>query len=348
MLIEAILPYLDLDMVPAAARRIETLGFDGVAVPEINRDPFAPLLLAAEHTNHLGLTTAVAIAFPRTQWVVAQIAWDLQRYSHGRFVLGLGSQVRRHNEERFSVPWSAPVARMREYVRTLHAIWDSWQHGTPPSFVGKHYCYTYLPPFFSPGPITHPHIPVHLSAVNPGMCRLAGELGDGVRLHNFCTRRYLDEVILPNIARGAARAGRSLADIELSGGGFVATGGDDAAVDAQVETVRQQVAFYGSTPAYRHVLELHGWSDLGEQLNRLARSGRWAEMAGAVPDAVVHAFAAVGRYDEIVPRMRERFRGIRRLALPVSPPERREEERVREVLNGLRMETDGAAAPAPG
>ena len=136
MVIEASLPYLDLDAVPAAARRIEALGFDGVVTPEINRDAFLPLLLAAEHTSHLGLATAVAIAFPRTPWVTAQLAWDLQRYSRGRFVLGLGTQVRRHNEDRFSVAWSAPVVRMREYVQTLHAVWDSWQHGTPPSFVG--------------------------------------------------------------------------------------------------------------------------------------------------------------------------------------------------------------------
>ena len=200
---------------------------------------------------------AKAIAFPRAPWVTAQVAWDLQRYSRGRFLLGLGSQVRKHNEERFSVPWSAPVARMREYVQTLHAIWDSWQHGTPPSFVGKHYHYTYTTPFFSPGPIEHPRIPVYLSAVNPGMCRLAGKVATGVRLHGFCTRRYLDEAILPNVARGAAEAGRSVADIELSGGGFVATGPDDAAVAAQVEVVRQQIAFYGSTPAYKGVLELH-------------------------------------------------------------------------------------------
>lgn len=347
MLIETGLPYDDLQAVPAAARRIEALGFDAAVVPEINRDPFLPLLLAAEHTTRLGLATAVAIAFPRAPWVTAALAWDLQRYSHGRFVLGLGTQVRKHNEERFSVPWSAPVARMREYVQALHAIWDSWQHGTPPSFEGKHYRYTYTTPFFSPGPIDHPRIPVLLSAVNPGMCRLAGKVAAGVRLHGFCTRRYLDEVILPNVARGAAEAGRSLADLELSGGGFVATGPDDATVTAQLEVVRQQIAFYGSTPTYRGVLDLHGWGDVGERLSRLVRNGQWEEMPRAISDEVVHAFAAVGRYDEIVPRVRERFRGIGRLALPLPPRAPRDEDRVRGLLAALR-EGNRATGPAAG
>jgi probable F420-dependent oxidoreductase len=346
VVIETALPYDDLRAVPAAARRIEALGFDGVVVPEINRDPFLPLLLAAEHTTRLGLATAVAIAFPRAPWTVAQQAWDLQRYSRGRFVLGLGSQVRRHNEERFAVPWSAPVARMREYLRTLHAIWDSWQQGAPPSFEGKYYRYTYVTPFFDPGPIEHPRIPVHLSAVNPRMCRLAGEVAAGVRLHGFSTRRYLDEVILPNVTRGAAAAGRSLADLELSGGGFLATGPDDATVAAQLEVIRRQVAFYGSTPTYRGVLELHGWADLGERLSRLARSRRWEEMPRAVPDEVVQAFAAVGRYDAIVPRIRERFRGIRRLAFPVPRGAPADEEQVREVLAALRAGDRGAAGTA--
>ena len=347
MLIETGLPYDDLRAVPAAARRIEALGFDAAVVPEINRDPFLPLVLAAEHTTRLGLATTVAIAFPRAPWVTAALAWDLQRYSGGRFVLGLGTQVRKHNEERFSVPWSAPVPRMREYVQTLHAIWDSWQHDTPPSFVGTHYRYTYATPFFSAGPIEHPQIPVHLSAVNPGMCRLAGEVARGVRLHGFCTRRYLDEVILPNLARGAAKVGRALADLELSGGGFVATGPDDAAVAAQLEVVRRQIAFYGSTPTYRGVLELHGWSDLGERLSQLARTARWDEMARAVPDDVVHAFAAVGRYDEIAPRICERFRGITRLAFPLPSPTPRDEEQMRAMLVALR-DGDAAAGVAAG
>jgi probable F420-dependent oxidoreductase len=334
-LVETGVPVDDLWRVPAAARRIEALGYSSAIAPETTRDPFLPLAIAAEHTTQLGLGTSVAIAFPRAPMVVAQVAWDLQRFSKGRFVLGLGSQVRKHNEERFSVRWSAPVARMREYIQTMRAIWDSWQNGTKPAFVGEHYRYTYTTPFFNPGPIEHPRIPVAISAVNPAMCRLAGELCDGVRLHNFCTRKYLDEVILPNIARGAAKAGRSLADVELSGGGFIATGPDDAAVHKQVENVRRQISFYGSTPSYFGVLEVHGWGALGEKLNRLSREGKWQEMTAAVPDDVVHAFAAVGRYDQIVPRIRERLGGIRRIALAPPREEAVEEAKVREVLAEL-------------
>lgn len=325
----------DLWRVPAAARRIEALGYSSAIAPETNRDPFLPLAIAAEHTTHLGLGTSVAIAFPRAPMVVAQIAWDLQRFSKGRFWLGLGSQVRKHNEERFSVRWTAPVARMREYIQTMRAIWDSWQNGTKPAVVGEHYRYTYMTPFFNPGPIEHPRIPVAISAVNPAMCRLAGEVCDGVRLHNFCTRTYLDQVIIPNLARGAEKAGRALADVDLSGGGFIATGSDDQAVRKQFESIRRQVSFYGSTPSYFGVLEVHGWGALGEQLNKLSREGKWQEMAAAVPDEVVHAFATVGRYDEIVPRVRERFRDVRRIAFPAPAEDPREEGLVRELLQDL-------------
>lgn len=329
----------DLWRVPAAARRIEALGYSSAIAPETNRDPFLPLAIAAEHTTQLGLGTSVAIAFPRAPMVVAQIAWDLQRFSKGRFWLGLGSQVRKHNEERFSVRWTAPVARMREYIQTMRAIWDSWQNGTKPAVVGEHYRYTYMTPFFNPGPIEHPRIPVAISAVNPAMCRLAGEVCDGVRLHNFCTRTYLDQVIIPNLTRGAEKAGRTLADVELSGGGFIATGSDDQAVRKQVESIRRQVSFYGSTPSYFGVLEVHGWGALGEQLNKLSREGKWQEMAAAVPDEVVHAFAIVGRYDEIVPRVRERFRGVRRIAFPAPAEDPREEGVVRELLQELTGES---------
>lgn len=336
IVVETGLPYAALAGVPEAVRRIESLGFDAVAVPEIDHDPFLPLVVASLHSTRLELATAVAIAFPRAPMVTAQTAWDLQRCSRGRFVLGLGSQVRKHNEERFSVPWSAPVARMRDYLLALRAIWESWQHGTKPAFTGRHYRYTYTTPFFNPGPNEHPHIPVHVAAVNPAMCRLAGEMCEGVRLHAFCTRRYLDEVIVPAVAEGAARAGRPVEAVQLSGGGFVVTGPDDASVARQLDAVRAQIAFYASTPAYRSVLAVHGWDDLGVELNRLSRERKWDEMTGAVPDDVVYAFAAVGRYDEIVPRLQERFRGVTRLAFPLPPRDAALEERVREILHRLR------------
>ena len=334
-IVEAGVPGEDLWRVPAAVRRLEALGYSAAISPEINRDAFLPLVVAAEHTTRLGLGTSVAIAFPRAPMIVAQLAWDLQRFSKGRFFLGLGSQVRKHNEERFSVKWSAPVARMREYVQTVRAIWDSWQHRTTPDFVGAHYRYTYTAPFFHPGPIEQPHIPIAISAVNPAMCRLAGELCDGVRLHNFCTRRYLEQTILPNLAAGAARGGRDGRRVELSGGGFIATGPDDASVARALDGIRRQVSFYGSTPSYRGVLEADGWGELGERLNALSRAGQWQELAAAVPDDVVHAFAAVGRYDQIAAVIRERFRGITRIAFPPPAEDPREEGLVREILHEL-------------
>lgn len=335
-IVEAFLAVEDFARIPERVRRIESLSFDAIATPEVNRDPFLPLAIAAEHTTRVGLGTAVAIAFPRAPMVVAQIAWDLQRFSQGRFVLGIGSQIRKHNEERFSVKWEAPVARMREYILTLRAIWDSWQHGTRANLVGEHYRYTYMTPMFNPGPIEHPRIPVQVSAVNPAMLRLAGEICDGVRLHGFCTRKYLDEFIFPNLAKGARRAGRAVTDLDLSGGGFLATGKDDAAVAQQFEMVRAQISFYGSTPQYFGVFAVEGWGHLGEKLNKLSRDGKWEEMVRAVPDEVVHRFAPVGRYDEIAPRIRERFRGINRLGLPVPSADPQDEGAFRELLQELR------------
>ncbi|MGD9764373.1 MAG: TIGR03617 family F420-dependent LLM class oxidoreductase [Candidatus Binatia bacterium] len=334
-IVEAELSANDLWRVPAEARRLEALGYSAAFSIEAIRDPFLPLVVAAEHTTRLGLGTSVAIAFPRAPMVTAQLSWDLQRFSKGRFLLGLGSQVRKHNEERFSVKWTAPVARMREYIETLRAIWESWQQGTKPAFVGEHYRYTYTSPFFHPGPIEHPRIPVAIAAVNPAMCRLAGELCEGVRLHPFCTRLYLEKTILPNIAAGALKSGRRVEDVELAGGGFIATGADDGAVEQRIQAVRRQIAFYGSTPAYFGVLEAHGWGELGGRLNQLARTGKWEEMAAAVPDEVVEAFTAIGRYDEIAPVIRNRFRGIARVPFPAPSDDGREEGLVREILQAL-------------
>jgi probable F420-dependent oxidoreductase len=334
-IVEGGVPADDLWRVPAHVRRLEALGYSAGISPEINRDAFLPLVIAAEHTTRLGLGTSVAIAFPRAPMVVAQLSWDLQRFSKGRFFLGLGSQVRKHNEERFGVPWTAPVARMREYIQTLRAIWDSWQTGSTPSFVGAHYRYTYMTPFFNAGPLEQPRIPIAIAAVNPAMCRLAGELCDGVRLHSFCTRRYLRDTILPNIAAGAAKAGRRADAIELSGGGFIATGPDDHAVQKMVEWVRRQISFYGSTPSYHGVLEAEGWYELGPRLNALSREGKWDEMARAISDDVVAAFTAVGRYDEIVPRIRERFADVARIPFPTPREDARDEGLVRELLQDL-------------
>jgi probable F420-dependent oxidoreductase len=252
----------------------------------------------------------VAIAFPRSPMVVANACWDLQNASRGRFVLGIGPQIRPHNERRFSVPWTAPAPRLREYVQALRAIWTNWETGEKLDFRGQHYTFTLMPPYFMP-PSTHqPMVPITLAAVGPHSLRLAGEVADGVRLHGFCTRRYLAEEILPRLHEGMARTSRSRAQFEITGGGFIATGKDEASTARMFEVVRGRVAFYGSTPGYWGVLELHGLGDLGRELNAMSKAGKWGEMASRVSDDVVHLFAAVGTHKEIAQRIEERFGGL--------------------------------------
>ena len=310
MKVEAALP-MGLVGLAQAAREAEELGYDGVLSFEAGHDPFLPLALAAAATQRVDLGTAVAIAFPRSPLTVAQTAWDLQTLSGGRLLLGLGTQVKGHNERRYSTPWpSPPGPRLREYILVLRAIWDSWQNRTRPSFQGEHYTYTLMTPFFNPGPIEHPHIPIYISAVNPYMCRLVGELCDGVRLHGFCTPKYLKEVVIPNIEAGAKKAGRSLKDIDITGGGFVITGETEKDVEGQKPALRQQIAFYGSTRTYKAVLDLHGWGETCLRLHQLASEGRWPDMAREITDEMFDQFAVYGTYDQIAARIKERWGGI--------------------------------------
>ncbi len=310
MKVEAGLP-IGLSGVAAAAREAEEIGYDGVLSFEAGHDPFLPLALAAASTERVSLGSAVAIAFPRSPMTVAQTAWDLQVLSRGRLLLGLGTQVKGHNERRYSTPWTGPAGpRLREYILVLRAIWDSWQNNARANFQGKHYTYTLMTPFFDPGPIDHPHIAIYISAVNPYMCRLAGELCDGVRLHGFCTPKYLEEVVLPNIEAGAKKAGRSLKDIDITGGGFVITGETEEEVARQKQAVRTQVAFYGSTRTYKGVLDIHGWGDTCLKLHRLAAEGRWLEMGREITDEMLEQFAIMATYDQVAARIKERWGGI--------------------------------------
>jgi len=310
MRIIATVPQHDLGAVAAAARSIEADGYDGIVTLENQHDPFLALAIAATTTTRVELSTGVAIAFLRSPMSAAMLSWDLSEASRGRFSLGLGSQVRAHNEKRFSVPWSPPAPRLKEYVEALRAIWRCWRTGAPLDYRGEHYRFTLMTPNFVPPGSGLPPPPVTLAAVGPGMLRVAGEVADGVRLHPFCTRTYLEQVVLPNLQRGFARGGRERAHFEIAGGGFIATGADADSVHEQAEWVRYRIAFYGSTPAYWPVLESAGFAELGPRLNRMSKDGQWERMAAEIPDDLLHACAAVGTHAEILPRISAHFGGL--------------------------------------
>jgi probable F420-dependent oxidoreductase len=328
---------LELTQVPEAARKAEALGYDGAFTPETGHDPFLPHVLAAEHTERLELGTAVAIAFPRSPMATAQIAWDIQKQSKGRFHVGLGTQVKGHIVRRYGMDWFPPGPRMREYILMMRAIWDSWQNGTKPEFEGKYYRYTLMSPFFNPGPIEHPRIPVHISAINPYNCRLVGEICDGIKLHGFNTPKYLREVILPNIEKGAKKAGRDMKDIDICGLGFVITGKTEADVEKAKAPVRQQLAFYASTRTYKPVLDIEGWGDLNQELFALSLEGKWQDMATRITDDMLDEFAVIGTYDEIVKKIKVKSEGlIDRItfSIPVRSPD--DEERLKDMIKELR------------
>lgn len=285
-----------------AARAIEAAGFDGACAPEAGHDPFLPLLIAAEHTRTLELGTNVAIAFPRSPMATAQAAWDLQQFSGGRFRLGLGTQVKGHNERRYSTPWTGPPGpRMREYLLCLDAIFRSFAaEGAPTVFEGEHYRFNLLTPFFSPGPIDYPAPPIQIACLNPYMCRLGGELCDGVRAHPIATFRFTREVMLPAITAGAESAGRKPSEIDIIGTPFLVMGADEEALEAAKRDAKQHIAFYASTRTYHSVLEHHGWDDVGAALHRLSREGKWAEMFSAISDEMLAEFAVIATYDDFV------------------------------------------------
>jgi probable F420-dependent oxidoreductase len=277
-----------LEEIGALAERAERLGFGAIWTAETQHDPFLPLAVAAGHTQRVRLGTAIAVAFARSPTAVAQLAWDLARQSRGRFILGLGTQVRAHVERRFGMQWSGhPAAQLRDYVQAVRAIWHAWQTGEPLRHRGPYYQLTLMSPFFSPGPVEHPGVPIFIAGVGETMCALAGEVADGLIVHPLHSERYLAEIVRPAVARGARRAGRDPSAVTLSGSVLVGFG------EAGRESVREQIAFYASTPTYRPVLDLHGWTDVGAALSEEARRGRWAEMPALVPDAMVDAFALV-------------------------------------------------------
>ncbi len=295
--------------VAAGAKAAEEMGFDALWTAETSHDPFLPLVLAAEHTSRIKLGTSIAVAFPRSPMVLAQIGWDLQEQSRGRFILGLGTQVKGHNQRRFGVKWEQPGPKLREMIQMIHAVWDCWQNGTQPNFQGKFYNFSLMTPFFNPGPLPYPRPPIYIAGVNEYMCRLAGELCDGFHAHPFHSIKYFDAVVMPNIRQGLAKAGRKRSDIAISTTAFVITGEDAEEIEAAKGPVRQQIAFYGSTPPYIGVLEAHGWGDTGRRLTDMSKRGEWAAMANEITDEMLEVYAVTGTYDEIADKVKKKYEG---------------------------------------
>lgn len=310
MRVFTILPQAHWQDTAAAARKAEAAGFDAVMTVELGHDPLTPLALAALATTRVELTPSVVVAFPRSPTVLAQQAWDLHANSNGRFVLGLGSQVKGHNERRFGIAWTPPAPRMRDYVQALRAVWHAWEMRGRLNFDSAHYKLSLMTPDFSPEPTGLPMVPVTIAAVGDAMLRVAGQVGDGVRLHPLCSRAYLEQVCLPQMMEGMRRSGRSRLNFDVHGGGFVCTGPDDAAVAAEMEKARRRIGFYGSTRTYLPILALYGLEDLGLKLHRMSVEGQWDRMAAEVSDDTVRIFAACGRYDGLHDAMEARFGGV--------------------------------------
>lgn len=292
------------------ARRAESAGVDGVRVPETRHNPFISLALMAQATSKVQLGTAVAVAFARSPTVLAHLGWDLAALSDGRFDLGLGTQVRGHIERRLGVPWTQPIPKLRETVQAVRAVWDSWRSGERLNYRGEHYKLTLMTPFFSPDPAEYRRVPISTAGVNAASIRLAGEIADGFHLHPIHTRSYLVEVIRPRLEEGAARAGRSPEEIEMIGSAFVICGRTDAERDEARAAVRQQIAFYASTPSYRAVLAHHGWSDVQDQLSDIARRGEWDAMPELITDEMLAEFAVEGTPEEIGDLLLRRYEGL--------------------------------------
>jgi probable F420-dependent oxidoreductase len=307
MKVDGILMAADLGSMGQRAAAMEQLGYDGLLTAETQHNPFLPLALAAEHTEHLELATGIAVAFARNPMDLAHIGHDLQAFSRGRFILGLGSQIKPHIEKRFSMPFSHPAPRMREFILAMRAVWACWEEDVPLRFEGEFYRHTLMTPFFNPGPTGYGTPRVFLAAVGEKMTEVAGEVADGMFVHGFTTERYLRERTLPALERGLARSGRTREALELSFPVFMVTGDSEADVAEADAAVRKQIAFYGSTAAYRPVLELHGWGELGDELNSLSKRGEWDEMGRRISDDVLDAFAVAGKPEELPGLVEARF-----------------------------------------
>jgi probable F420-dependent oxidoreductase len=310
MFLDAALRKYDLQAVPEYARQVEAIGYDCLWTSETSHDPFLPLAIASTTTSSLKLGTSIAVAFPRSPMVIAYTAWDIQKASAGRFILGLGSQVRGHNERRFSVKFESPGPKLREVVLSLRAIWECWQQGTPLRFKGEFYNFDLMTPFFNPGPIEHPKIPVFIAGVNRYMCRMAGEVCDGLHVHPFHTPKYLREYVHPAVEDGLRVSERSSQDFAYATASFVVIGDTERERAANTELVRQQIAFYASTRTYEPVLAAHGWEGIAAELHQKSLDGDWKAMARLVTDEMLDTIAVSGTYESIGTKLRERYAGL--------------------------------------
>ena len=322
MILDASLPPMSLKSIPATARAAEELGFNTLWVSETQHDPFLPGALISEHTKNLKFGTAVAIAFARSPTTLAYTAWDLAQNSGGRFILGLGTQVKGHIVRRFGMPWpDSVVGKLREQIAAIRYFWSTWQSGEKFNFRGEYYKLTLMSPFFNPGPIECPEIPIYVAGVNSGLARLAGEVSDGFQVHPFHSLRYLNEVLLPAVEEGAAKNGRTRKDVKISTTVFVVTSAEEE------DFIRAQISFYASTPSYKSVMELHGWEETAKQLSSLASRGRWVEMPDLIDDDMLSSFAVIEHADNLAAALMERYHGLAdriTLYLPFIPGKRDE------------------------
>ena len=298
-----------LEQMPALAAFADDAGFDGIWTFETAHEPFLPLVLAAEHSSRLSLGTSIAVAFPRSPTILAQIAWDLARYSKGRFILGLGTQVKGHNERRFGVKWEKPVEKIREVILAIRAIWNCWEHRTPLNFRGEFFKLTLMTPFFSPEPHEYHRIPIFVAGVNRRMCQLAGEMCEGFHAHPLHSVRYLRERVLPNIEVGLTQSGRERKSIELSSSIFVVPT-DDPKAAAYESKIREQISFYASTPPYRPVFDLEGWGEIADRLKGLAARGEWNAMPSLINDEMLERFAVRGTWAELPDKVIKKYDGL--------------------------------------
>ena len=321
------------DAGPAAAK-LEQLGYAGAFTFEGPHDPFFPIAVAAQQTERIELGTSIAIAFARSPMLLAHIGNDLQLLTGGRFILGLGSQIKPHIERRFSMPWSAPAARMRELVQAIRAIWTAWEGGGRLDFRGEHYSHTLMTPMFNPGPNPHGWPPIFVAGVGPKMTEAAGEVADGFFMHPFNSQKFVAQTTLPALERGFEKAGKKRADFQIQAQLLVAIGDSDEEAESSRAAVRNQLAFYGSTPAYKPVLDAEGFGDLQPELNRLSKQGQWQEMAALIDDPLLETLAVCGTTSEVTQGIRARCEGVAD-RLTIMAPYQPDPERWTDVVKGL-------------